>query len=342
MKTREIVKSVFLILCLAGLGSCVSTDVVEPDAGGESKQGLVLELKAPAEVMTRALDGYQLRYVAQIFYGSSSQSWGNPLDRKEIIDGKSDNRIVFQVSPGSNYTIMVFADYIPSEYTAGTNGLYQDYFYNTHTYAKSVVMRTTPGNDSQAVSPDFFNNDGYDCFFGIEKLYKDEKEVIVSMTLKRAAAQVKFREKSDKTGACGVSVDKLGVRKQFNFDFSPVTVSPSDSESNRSLGNITVPGVPEVTEDIKDVFYFYTLADESTSRQFVSIEFTVNKEDADLKTVSVKEIPVKRNYRTIVAGEYLPEGNTKLPDEEDPKDKEGDIILDLTTDFNWQQEELSK
>ena len=340
MSTKSFKTIASAILACGLFSSCVATDVVTPEANKDSSEYVVLNVSSPQEA-TRADEGYKLRYIAKIFQGSSRTAWGDPLDRQELIDGENGNQIVFKVDPNDNYAILVFADYIPANYEAGADGLYNDYFYNTKKNSKQVVLRTTPGSDAANVSSSFFNNHNYDAFFGMETFRKEEAEKVVDMTLKRTTAQVVFREKSENEGECSVSVNKLGVRKSFSQDQNN-SADPDFYEANKSLGNLNLTETANVDSSNKDLFFFYTLADPTSSPQNVSTEFKVTKNETESDVITVKDIPVKANYKTIVTGEFLPADNSgDDPKEEDPT-KSGDVILNLTTDFSWQQEPLSK
>lgn len=322
------------------MNSCVSTDLVEPsDEAASTAKEIVLNLSAPAEAATRADNGYKLRYVATIYRGKNANSWGNALDRREIIDGENSNRIVFQVDPKDDYAILVFADYIPKDTEPGANGRYADYFYNTNRMEKTVYIRTTPGSDKTTVSPDFFNNPNYDAFFGQRQLYKDEAEVTVNLTLKRVTAQVVFRDNSEETGDCGIVVNKLGYRNMYTLDNS-MSSDPVGADNN--LGNIALQQTATIDSQNKDLFYFYTLADLQTGQRYVSTQFKISKDGNETDPYSVMEIPVKSNYRTIVSGKFVPEDTSTSPPIEDPSTKVGDIILNLSTDLQWEQQELSK
>ena len=325
-------------LLIIGLGcllatSCVSIDTIEPNDTTDSSDRIVISLNTPEIAKTRADNGYKLRYIAKIFSGSTSNTWGNPLDRQEIIDGdEADNQIVFKVTPDYDYAIMVFADYIPENYKKGSNGQYQDYFYNT-TRSKQVVLRTTPGSDDTSVSADFFNNDNYDCFYEMVTFHKSALEKVIDLTLTRATGKVIFREKTDKKGECAINVNKVNPRMNFYFDNK---LSSDPTGGNTKAGNIPLNNQPEITDYNKDLFYFYTLADSLTSPQYVLTTFTVNPDNADASPITINNIPVKRNYRTIVKGEFLSDshGNTGSGD----GNKEGDIILNLSTDYTWEEE----
>lgn len=341
MKAKLLAHIASLFLAVPFVCSCVSTETVEPDLAAKATDEIVLNISSPEDAFTRADNGYKLRYIAKIFQGSTSAAWTSVISRQELIDGESNNRIVFKVDPDKDYAIMVFADYIPADYTADANGLYKDYFYNTQS-SRKAVMRTTPGSDADALSPLFFNNPNYDAFYGIATFHKEEAEKIVDMTLKRASAQVIFRDNSGLSGSCNVTVNKIGLRKTYDFSLQSQSSTPGASEANRNLGDIAIAETATVGAGNSDIFYFYTLADEITSPQYVSTEFKVTKEGVVSDAVSVKEIPVKSNYRTIVTGQFLPADPSTPGPGEDETTKAGDIILNLSTDFSWQQEPLSK
>ena len=331
-----------LSLLLLILSSCVSTETVEPGKTKESET-VVINLKAEGNAASRAGQDYKLRYIAKIFEGQKLNSLGsNPVDRKEIIDGESDvNQIVFKVTPDKYYSILVFADYIPAD-SQPDEGLYKDYFYDTHTNAKTVTMRTTPGSNSNVVSAAFFNNDNYDCFFNYETILKNREEYTINMTLERITAQVKFQEKSEIEGETSIKVNKLGIRPIYAMDLSQSSPMAA-SEANKLFSDVNLADVAEITETNKDLFYFYTLADRQNSSQYVSIQFKVTQNGEDSENISIIEIPVKSNFRTLVKGEYLKDfSEPDLPDDDDPSTKEGDILLNLTTNTTWEQESLSK
>lgn len=341
MPRFKIIPAVAVSLFISFLASCVSTRTEEPETNEDATSPVVLSIQAPAETLTRAGNNFKLRYIARIYSGTSSQSW-SLLQRKEIIDGDgAGNKIVFSVPAQNSYTLIVFADYIPSDYTAGSNKLYTDYFYNTAA-SFSATMRTTPGSDSSAVSPDFFNNENYDAFYGYQVIYKEEAEYKVDMTLNRTTAQVIFRDNSGNTGTAGIAINKLGARKRIDFGESPMTSNPG-KEADTALGNFLIDGTAEVNDTDKDLFYFFTLADAVSGPQNVSVEFTANNGSVTGQASNVTSIPVRVNNRTIVSGSFLPssakEEEPGLTDP--PSTSAGDIILSVTTDTDWNLEPLT-
>lgn len=332
MGAKLIKSSFFALISGTLLSACMSTEVIEPKESSQEVNEIVLSIKTPQEVLTRADNGYKLRYIAKIIKGSNTSAWGNttPLDRQEIIDGESNNQIIFKVPAGENYGILVFADYIPADYQRGTNGLYKDHFYNTTNSSKVAIIRTTPGSDKETVSADFFNNDNYDAFYGIKTLRKEIEEVVVDMTLVRTTAKVIFRENTN-TGTGNITLTKLGVQRQFYLDSGTCAFASSTSI------NVALPNASVVDDDNKDLFFFYTLADTPSPNQTVSTEFKVINNAISSDPFTITKIPVKANYKTIVTSAFLSEEETPKEDET----KAGDIILNLSANYDWEQEEFT-
>lgn len=329
------------------LTSCISTEEVH--SGTEASENLVISLSAPSEAVTRAGSDYKLRYTAKIFQGRDPLKWNSPpIDTQEILEGETqNNQIVFQVAPNDYYGIIVFADYIPADATRDSKRSYGDYFYTTSAASspKRVTVRTTPGSTSTAISPEFFNNPYYDAFFAISPVIdKKEAQYDLKLTLNRITAKVIVRDNSDNIAPeSAVMVNKLGVIQ--NFDQNTITASGNTDLS----GNISISDKPQVDYSQRDLFYFYTLADASERQVSTSFKVTANDKTSD--PFDVTGIPVKANFQTIVSGSFLPAsstgGNGGSGDNNggsggDPSTKEGDIILNLSTNYTWEQETLSR
>ena len=324
----------WVLISVSLLTSCVSTETLEPGNMATSTQEIVLNINTPSEAKTRGA-GYKLRYSAKIYEGTQN-IWNKPLERQEIIDGESDNQIIFKVPANSNYGILVFADYIPEDSQPNSEGLYADYFYDTTSNSKISQMRTTPGSANSTVSSDFFNNDYYDAFFGSETFLKGVEEKIVDMTLNRTTAKIIFRDNSDLYGDCSISLNTVSVFNQFYQDDNTIFSSPTTVQTN---GITFSQSFPENTEN-KDLFFFYTLAEDTNVTHKVKSSFTVTNNGVQSDVFTISDIPVKANYKTIVTGKFLTEDSSDNPGgEEEPQ--EGDIILNLTTNFGWEQESLS-
>lgn len=310
-------------------GSCVNTDVVEP---GENSHQIVLKLESPSDALSRADSEYKLRYIAQL-YTYAGNAW-TKKERKEIIEGENNDQIVFQAAPDPSYAILVFADYIPQNYTPDANtGLYRDYFYDTTSQngAKRMVMRTTPGVNDDNLSLEFFNNPYYDSFFGMEKFEKTPEEKIINMKLKRATAKVIMQEKTEATGNIECVVTNLRIYNQFDLHEEKNLASANQEKS----GSIKIS--KEITENDNELFHFFTMADPFTEPQVVNATFTVSAEKADIPAFDIKNIPVKANHQTIVKGAFVPVAEVEPEPGDDPESNEGDIILNLSKEEGWDQ-----
>ncbi|MCH5226936.1 MAG: hypothetical protein J1F16_03850 [Muribaculaceae bacterium] len=338
MKYLETIKWMALSSLLAfASSSCVDTHVVEPETLGESgaiSSEVVINLTNPKGADTKAGGDYKLRYVARIFQGTTTAALNKAIATAEISTGdlsenNQENQIIFEVQPDSYYTILVFADYIPSETTANSSGHYKDCFYNTTEDEKTVLLIPSPGESSDIISTSFFNNDYHDCFYGMETFEKGKEEKVINLVLQRAVAKVIFREKSDNLGNVGITASQIGIHRQFYL--------PNGSPQALKTSNVTktaLDNVEEVTDNNKDIFYFYTFGGATSSE--VSIDFNLTSTNLpEPQPFSVTGIPVKRNFKTIVSGEYIPAPEV-------PQPSIGDIILNLTTSADWAQEEIEK
>lgn len=342
----SIIKQLLRFSALAvtlSLTSCVATETLESPGENEKENRIVLHLAPATDGATRADNNYKLRYVAQLFEGEMYNNVSStPLQRSEIIEGEDNNQIIFNVTPNKYYILFVFADYIPAE-SQPIAGLYNDYFYDTHTTAKSVSMLTTPASSATKVSAEFFNNGNYDCFFSRAKLYKEESSYELTMTLKRITAQVSFRDNSTFAAEGTVNVNKLGLRSRYDFNLAQ-TIDPSSTEFNGQRLDINLNEPAQVTSTEREIFYFYTLADEGASGQYVATQFGVNQNGTEGERITVQNIPVRANFRTIVKGSYLKDlSQSQNPGDDKPSEPSADgIILNLGVDKNWEQQSLEK
>ena len=120
------------------LSACTSTEVIDnPFTPTEESRTITLTLSNPNEGNTRAgenHDGHKLRYSAKLLKGilKSTTAGVDPefVERKEILATDNEGTITFSV-PEGEYTIILFADYIPEDQQPDDKGLYQDCYYNT-------------------------------------------------------------------------------------------------------------------------------------------------------------------------------------------------------------------
>lgn len=335
MKHNKIFAAFLTLASAATLVSCVDTETVESPDVGKAGDGIVVEILSPKDATTRASQGYKLRYVAEIYQGLSTSDLGTLIDRKEITgtpNADDSNQIVFKVDPEA-YTIIVFADYIPDSFTA-TSNRFNDYFFNTQgywggkNYKGTMLMRFTPESDKQNLAADFFNNDNYDCFFGRATVNKTQNEERLRLELQRAVALVELKDNTSAVGEYSVQVKSLESRTGFSLN---------DQATNRGAAQSGVTFTSQMSSPNQDVISFYVFADDKTDNQNASINFLIthNGETQDFRLMN---IPVQRNYKTVVTGSYMKKSNQSSGDvggggADSPK--VGDIILNLSASENW-------
>ncbi|MCH5224682.1 MAG: hypothetical protein J1D77_01740 [Muribaculaceae bacterium] len=275
--------------------SCISTESIEPEnPAGEDL--LVVNLEAPSAISTRAdHSGYKLRYVVKLFKGSNS----GVEQRKEVV-GNPNARIVFKVDPGVSYQLFAFADYIPENYEA-SGDTFTDYCYNTSVkngdreINKSVDIRPKAGqNTSSTIDPAFFNNDNYDCFYGqTDKFFKDATQKEISLTLNRGVSMVVFQDLGASTQGTekNISIGKITLGYRLGLDSEAVDLN--------EIGSNTSSQRVSLTSSTDRLFYFYTFADLSENN-YAEVNLNVND-----KTYTIKNIPIKGNYKTIVKADFL-------------------------------------
>ena len=327
---------------LLALNSCVSTTTLEPEPAEKGKTSLVFNLLPDEEAATRAdnHDGYKLRYIATLYSGRATNITQSVTpQRKEIIDGEisslgNKNQLIFDVDRDNYYTLIVFADYIPSDYKYNEEkGGYDDYFFNTTDFGREVIqMLSYPGDKNSLkdnkiieLSPDFFNNDNYDCFGGVAvtPYPKTEEKIELNLQLYRMVAKVRFEDITEMSGKLDVVINGLTYYSRFslreNADDASAYADVSINTTNVKLStNKDFKG-----EEKQEIFYFYTFASSDKS-QTPKINFTLTDSKGENKDIDVKVIPVKRNQITTVRGYLFP---GYIPPEE-PGD--GPLILNTS------------
>lgn len=322
--------------------ACVSTQTEELAQTAEKSGKVVLNISSPDKDKTRAGSDHKLRYTAKLYFGNTATGL-TFKERQEIIEGDvADNKIEFEVPTRQSYTILVFADYIPST-SQLSQGSYGDYYYNTQS-DNSYTMNFTPQSSANTLTASFFNNDYYDCFSGAVTGQKPETLVEHPMTLKRAVAKVRFADNSGKSGNVSLSVSKLEVYQMLmqsgvmNSASQKKTLSPSD------LSVYSSSAISPGSDNLSDILYFYTFATEGTSTTN-NLNCTFTLEGASKQTYEVKDIRVQQNYVTTVKGDFLTTPLSKNDDQgnggsgdsgnDDKTDKSGNVILYLSTSGDW-------
>lgn len=324
---KNVFKSLLSATLIITLNSCISTTTLEPEPTDNGKTSLVFNLLDDKNEDTRAVnhEGYKLRYVAKLYSGRPTNiTQSAEPQRKEIIDGDiselgNKNQLIFDVERGNYYTLFVFADYIPveSQYNSDKGG-YEDYFYNTDVDGSrdAIQMLSYPGDkssikDTQIVnlSPNFFNNDNYDCFGGViaTDKPKTEEKIELNLQLYRMVSKVRFVDVTKMSGKLDAVVNSFGYLSRFTLDEKEKNPAGwlkvnLNSTYQKILTQKEFSGAEE-----QEMFYFYTFAPAgSNSNNYPSINFTLSDGVNETKTYNVESIPVKRNQITTVKGYLFP------------------------------------
>ncbi|MCH5236906.1 MAG: hypothetical protein J1E95_03810 [Muribaculaceae bacterium] len=301
-------------LAIFGVGftSCVSTTTVEePKMADSEYEEISINFSVAKDINTRADADHKLRYVAKLFR-TSLISASNFVQRKDLIEGTEGNTIKFKVDPGI-YRVIIFADYIPSDFEADENGIYPDYYYDTSSLNESIVMLAFNDHKDKA-NP--INNDNYDCFSiyssAIEKV-EDKATVIDKLELTRAVAKVRFISNSiPEAENFSLTLSKFSYYDTFYQTDGTFLKSDFDDSLLRSL-NFTKPSNLQNNE----LFFFYTLAS-GTTKQLQEISFKVVTDGETVETnVPRATIPVKRNYTTTLKGKFAYEEEIEIDNPED-------------------------
>lgn len=320
MKFKRFIERGFSAGLLISLISCVSTEIVDPEPvicpPGES-EAIVLNLSAPEAMKTRADNDHVLRYSARLFEGSPSNMKYESMQRQEILEGNKseygqENQLVFYLAPGTQYTIYVFADYIPKNLIKESEEI-PDYYYNTRVQGQYYEMYTNPGVGNSEIGDSFFNNDNYDCFYGyVNSTQKQPTQNTHSITLDRMVSKVRFVNTSNSNGVYSITGQKL---TQYHLLTANSSVS-ADKEKDFELNNKEIVKDKTYTSDNNgetELFYYYTFANVS-GFDFLknNIKFTITGEDYN-QAFDISDINVRQNFITTVKGRFLP-----IPEGEEP------------------------
>lgn len=320
MNTTHLALSAATLLLAA---SCSSTEIIEPAGSGpEAAKCITLSLSAPAAA-TRASADHKLRYTASLYANTNGSGKFTFLQKKQAIDN-AGSTIVFEGVDEGKYTIILFADYIPSAATPDEKGAYPDNYYDTS------------ANDDiklKNVSIDMLNNDNYDCFAAAVVLTKEAEERHETVTLTRAAAKVRMvAEKQSEAEITGLSIKKFSTNLYYKISSGNASEPFNYPTSQLSKPWQAVPSDPQNGE----LFYFYTFAPGASQNNgkgtgLMYFTFTTEAEGCEPVTTEIVsgKVIVKQNYITTVKGDFLPQ----LPD--DPATRSDRIIVDLSADTAW-------
>lgn len=308
-----------------GLSSCISSEVIDmPESPDSSSNEIVLRVSAPDATKTRSNHtGYKLRYVAKIFSSTSAnQATGLTfIAKKEIIEGVvKDNEITFSVTPEYNYTILVFADYIPETNTL-TDGTYGDYFYDTKGTTEEIKFKGTDQTKSN-IDLNFFNNDNLDCFSAARTIYKKaERYDIDDLKLERAVAKIRFVDTSNNDlSNVSTTVSQIAYLQTFQ--------QAADNGVDFKSTKITdIKLTPKSDNADRELFYYYTLAPKSqTSLQDLTFKVTSGDNSKEYK-LEAGNVPARKNYITTIKSAFVPSSQGPNQQEGDTGTKEDDGLI---------------
>lgn len=153
---------------------------------------ITLSVSAPANRTTKATADHSLRFIAILYKGvfnEGSTAGVSPefVERKELLASDKTGQITFSVEEGK-YSIILFADYIPSDSERDSeSGLYPDKYYNTNGAEPNNIMKA--GVITLKSSPEI-NNDNLDCFSHMLTVTKNSLKLEKAIELKRMTAKI--------------------------------------------------------------------------------------------------------------------------------------------------------
>lgn len=319
---KKLTALLFSATVLILLGGCSSTEIIDSQQQPAKKgKTITLSLSAPENASTRADADHQLRYIAKLIEGKLEDVNFKLLERKESLVSKGEETtITFSVAEG-DYTIMLFADYLPSNgITSNEDGGYNDYYYKTRN-------NTDPKNIT--VQKYEVNNENLDCFGNVIVVNKTADKVEKTITLKRLVSKVRFISTTPlPEGQNLTSISYSEIPYYTTFTFTDSADIKINQESDKSSGIIEIKTLTANQDGEYELFCYYTPASTNKDLQAMkAYSFTLNIEDNEPKPIPIGQgkAPVIRNTVTTVKGEFLsPKEQTK-----------GDIILNLSTPDEW-------
>lgn len=313
---------------MAGLSSCSQTEI-EAVSGQEEIIGeeIAFNIKAPEFLTTRASSDHKLRFTAKLFKDKYNTDEGVQfLEMKQGVATDGNCTIIFSV-PQGDYSVLIFADYIPENISPDSQGRYEDTYYDTSSKDENIRMIAFTTNDSghQLIQRNCINNDNYDCFSAYTGLInKTELKVEKDVVLKRAASKVRFISSTPNDAkVTEIKFNNFACFDGYKQFYESVFTDKRDNDMR--LGSHILQGVSNESE--KELFYFYTLG-ANNQENLGTIDFDINFDNGQTRNVHIQggTIKVMKNHVTTVRGAFLDEEAEEL----------GDIILHLSTNPDWE------
>lgn len=336
MRTNVLKKTMMVIIAsfplTSGTTSCTKTEVSDLQAPEDISQEIVLNLSRSDFGGTRADDavahaGHKLRFTAKLYSGTFGDKNGGETPsfqetKQALADNNATQTIIFTV-PQGKYSILLFADYIPSESQADDSGIYPDCYYNTYSNNENdgVDMITKVTNRS------YLNNENYDCFCGWISVEKKEAEVEEDIILQRPVSRVSFVSSTDPL----TDIDNISVSiVSASIKLASLTSRSSPGDPGMISGSTIKPSETEPNE----LFFYYTFAipKDSGRTSLNEFKFIVNyknegesQESQRIWQNGINSIYAYANHKVKVKGAFY----------QDVEPEKGDIILNLSTNSDW-------
>ena len=333
MKKTSISMSAAIISLM--LSACTSTEVIDnPFTPTEESRTITLTLSNPNEGNTRAgenHDGHKLRYSAKLLKGilKSTTAGVDPefVERKEILATDNEGTITFSV-PEGEYTIILFADYIPEDQQPDDKGLYQDCYYNT-AYTESG----RPSHQVFTVNKFEINNDNLDCFGSFITLTKTSQKIEKDLTLSRLVGKVRFVSTTDLRD--GMVLDNIEIstlpyftKYTIHNPDDKIIITATEKPTSPYRTSLTPPIGTKQEDGDTELFFYYTFANKDKPYTAMdAASFKINYTDGTSRETSIQTgiIQAVRNNITTMKGAILmPETTEKGP-----------IILHLSSQDDW-------
>ena len=334
MKSMKMRLLCALLPALLAMG-CTSTDVVSPSDLEKKSDVITLTVSAPeayAIPYTRAAhEGHQLRYVAKLYKGKTTGGINvdNFVARKEML-ASAGSLIQFEAPEKGDYTVAIFADYIPSDAEKNDNGSYGNKYYDIDGNNDYIDILEHGDN---TLPPYSVNNDNYDCFVKVLRITKGDDAYEENVVLRRAVAKVivQANDGGRPDGVTKITLTKLSFMTQYSLD-NGIAVANADKT------NISV----DLTFDNSgtELFYFYTLPAKKGSsyvQGLNEITFRIGAKDDSYVyngcSISPSLFYPEANYIYRVKGDFLKPANAPAL----PSDM---INLTVSVSENWESPDV--
>lgn len=304
MKTRRLCLVPLLLVLLSATG-CTG-----PDAPAEPANEICFHVNMPVAAgggaVTRA-DGTTLRYVARLYRGDSA----NPdclVERKEELAVNS-SEIVFSGEPGQ-YTITLFADYIPADAAKNERGFYSDRYFDTNFSHEEVKMATLRDADNSSKTYPLSNINRTDCeCFTWQKTFTKGAEAYEEISpLTRAVGKVRFVSNTDISDVGKIRITCFAFHSVYKFSFNS---SSTQVDYTAGDGKPSCFEFEPVDAANGELFYFHTFG-AMKEHPLKEIAFdVVGKDGTVLQSVSTagNELMPQANRILTVRGDFA-----KTPD----------------------------